>query len=321
MKECQNFQTIIQNYAAGEIPPSELESLRRHCSSCPDCRALLDLHIEITELGESVPEPNEADFQAMHDRVMADILRRPQRGRFIHRRWSWGTMFGLRPALALPLAAVLLLAAVYLGRWSAASPGQAVSYNDDILLRAVSQQASTQQGLDGYWDTPFTYTNVAVKQLAGGNVDLSFDICRHISMVTPANSPVAKEVLLHAILNPEPLGTRMKAMEVATVTMDPELEEALVYTMHNDPELPVRLEALSVLTRFPYNDSMQQALITTLRQDESVQMRLLALERLADKQVQTETLRQVIGEAGLESDPAVMQRAIELINGPIDEHK
>ena len=40
MKECQNFQTMIQNYVAGEIPPSELESLREHCSFCSDCRAL-----------------------------------------------------------------------------------------------------------------------------------------------------------------------------------------------------------------------------------------------------------------------------------------
>jgi len=113
----------------------------------------------------------------------------------------------------------------------------------------------------------------------------------------------------------------MKAMEVATTTMDPKLEEALVYTMHNDPDLSVRLEALSRLTRFPYNDGVQQALMTTLRQDQSVQMRLLALERLAEKQVQMETLQQVIGEANLESNPAVMQHAIKLINGAIDEQQ
>jgi hypothetical protein len=284
----------------------------------------LDLHIEILELGESIPEPEDTNFQAMRDRVMAEISRRPQSmqsDRSTQGRWNWGDMFGLRPAFAVPLAVVLLLAAVFLGRWSVESPDQSIIYNDDILLQAVNQQASTQQGLAGYWDTPFSYTNVSVKPVAGGNVDLSFDVCRHVNMVTPATSPVAKEVLLHAILSPAPLGNRMKAMEVASVTMDPKLEEALVYTMHNDTDQSVRLEALSILTRFPYNDGMQQALLTTLRQDQSVQMRLLALERLADKQVQMEILRQVIGEANLESNPAVMQHAIELSNGAIDEHR
>jgi len=326
MKECQHFQKIIQNYVTGEIPPSELESLRKHCSSCPDCRALLDLHIEMSELGGTIPEPKERDFEAMRGRVMHEISRRTQSDRSMNRRWSWGTVFGLRPALALPLAAVLLLAAVYMGRWSAAPPDgtvahNTVTYNDDMLLQAVSRQASVQQGLDGYWDTPFTYSNVSVRPVAGGNVDLSFDVCRHINMVTPVSSPVAKEVLMHTIINPEPMGTRMRAMEAAAVTMDPELEEALIYTLHNDPDLSVRLEALSTLKRFPYSDRVHRALITTLREDDAVQMRLLALDRLADRQGQRETLQQVINEADLKDDPAVMQRAIELINQPIEEKK
>jgi hypothetical protein len=338
MKECENFQTIIQDYVAGEIPPSRLESLRQHCSSCLDCRALLDLHIEISELGQDVPEPEEASFEAMRSQVMAQISQRAQSSRTAQsgqtalsdqparRRWNWGALFGLRPALALPAVAVLLIAAVFVGRWTAtpsdnAVPYQPVPYSDSILMTAVAQQASTQSGLDGYWDTPFSYTNVSVKPVAGGKLDLSFDVCRHINMVTPANSPVAKDVLLQAILSQAPLGARMKAMEMAPATMDPKLEEALVYTMHNDPELAVRLEALSVLTRFPYNDGVQSALMTTLRQDQSVQMRLLALERLADKQVQMETLQQVIGDANMESDPVVMQHAIKLMNGAIDEQQ
>ena len=117
------------------------------------------------------------------------------------------------------------------------------------------------------------------------------------------------------------MGTRIKAMEIAPTTMNPKLEEALVFTMHNDPDLAVRLEALSVLTRVPFNDKVQEALMTTLRRDDSVQMRLLALERLAENRVRIETLRRVIDESNMESNPAVMQHAIELTSGAIDESR
>jgi hypothetical protein len=158
-----------------------------------------------------------------------------------------------------------------------------------------------------------------VKPVAGDRVDLSFDVCRHVNMVTPANSPVAKEILLHAILSPAPMGSRMKAMELAPASMDLKLEEAIVFTMHNDPDLAVRLEAMSILTRVPYNNSVQEALMTTLREDESVQMRLLALERLAEKQVTMEILKKAIDESNMESNPALIQHANKLTSGAIDE--
>lgn len=318
MKECRNFQEIIQSYLAGEIPPSEVDSLRRHCEVCSDCRALMDLHIEMSELGEYVPEPDEADFRSMRSRVMTRIASEPRPVRHVGRRWDFGSVFRFRPAVALPTAAVLLVAAVLVGRWSAAPRTPYAKFSDDILVREVTRQASQQAGLEDYWDTPFSYANVSAKPAPGGNLELSFDVCRHVNMVTPADSPVAREVLLHAILSPASMGTRIRAMEMAPTAMDPKLEEALVYTMHNDPDLAVRLEAMSVLTRVPYNDGVQDALMTTLRRDESVQMRLLALERLAENRVRIETLRRVIDESNMESNPAVMQHAIELTRGAID---
>ena len=58
--------------------------------------------------------------------------------------------------------------------------------------------------------------------------------------------------------------------------------------------------------------------MTTLRQDKSVQMRLLALRHLAANKVGTNILQRIIHEANMESDPAVMQYALSLGSGAID---
>ena len=318
MSKCNKFKTLIQNYVSGEIAPSELDSLHKHCSSCADCRALLDLHIEMSELGDSIPQPQEPDFQAMRDRVSSQILRDRQRHRSGSSLWDLTALFRLRPVTALSVMVILLVTAVFLGRWSVGYPFQRVQYNDNMLMNAISMQASTQQGLDNYWDAPFSYSNISARPVAGGKVDLSFDVCRRIRTVTASNSPLARDVLSQAILNLAPLGNRMMAMEMVSSSMDPKLYEIIIFAMHNDPEPAIRMEALSILTKEPYNNRLKEAFMTTLRQDKSVQMRLLALRHLAANKVGTNILQRIIHEANMESDPAVMQYALSLGSGAID---
>ncbi|MCK5619318.1 MAG: hypothetical protein KAJ17_07955, partial [Candidatus Krumholzibacteria bacterium] len=75
----------------------------------------------------------------------------------------------------------------------------------------------------------------------------------------------------------------------------------------------VRMAAMSVLSRSPYDSVLQKAFLTTLRGDDEVQMRLQALEYLAEKKVNMNTLRRAIELPQLESDTAVLQYATELI--------
>ncbi len=103
-------------------------------------------------------------------------------------------------------------------------------------------------------------------------------------------------------------------MELTQQILDPKLKEALVFTLHNDPNLAVRTEALKVLGQYPYDAATQEALLATLREDKEVQMRLLALEYLAGKKVHMDTIRKTVEESYQESDTAVLQYANELID-------
>jgi hypothetical protein len=316
MEDCQHLRETIHKYIAGEISPSELESLRRHCEACPDCRQLMEVHDGLLRASEEVPEPRKADLLSVRKNVLSQIAREESsRAHARTRSTFWqdlSALFRAHPAVALPAAAALIVVAVFVGRWSVASrPLDDQSLIQDINLQAARQD-NRQAGLNEYWDSPYSYTNVIARSLPGGKLDLSFDVCRHVAVVTAKSSLLATEVLMQAILNPSAMGSKIKAMELAPEILDPKLREALVFAMHNDPVAAVRIEALSILTRYPYDDGVQEALLKTLRKDEAVQMRLLALEYLARRRVNLETLRRTIEESDLESDVAVLQHAVEL---------
>jgi hypothetical protein len=319
MNDCQQYHDLIASYAAGEIGPSDLEDLLAHCSACEDCRGMVELHRSFATTVTGLPEPSEELFEAMRGRVLDQLeLNQTPLGAPGRERRSvvqagtpfWSTLadwFGAHPVPAPALVILLLLAAGFAGRWTAA-PG----WSDKSLLRAVQEQAGRSTGLDAFWDATFTFANVAVRQTEAGDLSLGFDVCRHVEADTPRHSPLASEVLLSTILDSPTLGERIKAMKIAPDLQDARLQEALIYTLHNDPNLAVRLQALGVLSRGPLDAATQDALLRTLRDDTSVQARLLALDALAAHHVDPEAIRRAVSEAGQASDDVIMQRVLEI---------
>jgi hypothetical protein len=307
MKECPRSEELIRKLVAGEISSSEWESLRQHAEACEDCRQILEVHEELSDMAHDIPEPAENDFRVMRMNVMAKLARQRPSG------WKtfWqdlGFFLRAQPTGAVLVLALFLAGAVYLGRWSA-TPSRV---DDGLLMRTIQTQAATATGVAEYWDTPFSYSNVSARPLPAGQLALSFDVCWHMDVVTRQESAVAKDVLMHAILEPASVGNRLKAMGLTERITDPKLRDAVVFALHHDPNVAIRLKAFEVLSQYPFDSNVQDALLATLKRDESVQMRFQALEYLAGRRVSSETLRQTIDEGGLESDPAIMQRAIEL---------
>ncbi len=195
--------------------------------------------------------------------------------------------------------AAMLMVAVLAGRWSVTFEqslllnqvaGQDILQGDGLLnnnvlisqLRRFASSQNTGQNLqEDYWNTPVTYTNVSFDTFVGNNLKLGFDVCKRVDMTAKPDSGIAKQVLLHAILNPTTLGGQLKAMQIAATTHDKRLVEALTLTMHNHPALPVRIEVLSILSRLPLTDVIEKAFLTTLREDSAVTMRLMALDYLS----------------------------------------
>ncbi len=320
MSECARFEHLIEDYLAGDISREDLETLERHSGSCPGCRNLMELHREMSETSVEIPLPSEGDLGAMRSAVLRRIgvPGRVRSGRLSahagHGKdaqpfWKrWAVLPVLRPAYVVAFAVALVALGFLLGRMGS-SPQE---FDDNMLVEEMVRQASLERGLDGYWDSPFIYSNVNVRRQNGG-VLLSFDATRHIDVATTLDSPLSREVLLYAMIDPSPMGSRFEAMAVAGRSMDERLKEAMVFILLNDPSLPVRLRSLDILSRHSSDPVVQDALLVSLSRDPSVQVRLLALESLASQQVAPDVIRHAIGNTPDESGRAVLYRAIELV--------
>jgi hypothetical protein len=305
MSECKQWESRIRAFLAGELPPAEQARLLEHARSCAACGAVLELHRRLEDTAAAPPSPSETEFRAMR-RAVLDRLEPAAASASRPSLWrDLAALFRAHPALAAGVAAVLLAAVFLTGRWSA-RPAAGL---EDQLLGAIQAQARQEQSLAGYWDSPFVYSNVTFRPGPAGRLALSFDVTRHVSLVTAEDSPVAREVMVHAILDSSSLCPRLKAISLSEGVADERLKEALIFALHNDPSLAVRRKALAVLVRYPADPDVEAALLKTLRNDEAVQLRLEALDGLAERQADPAAIRRALPTGERPGDAAVRQEA------------
>ena len=305
MNECAGFAEAIRAHVAGESVPDDGGALARHAERCAECRALLALHGTLVDLGADLEEPAPARFAAMRAAVLHEIERPEQAGAVVppkHRRRvaAWPASPALR-ALAAAAAVVLVFMTGYgaalVARGERAPAPAGANPAGQPLLSEISAEAASNSSLTDVENSPFTYSDVTFRVLGDGRVALEFDVTRHVSTVEAAGSPLVQDVLAQSLLNPTHTGSRLKAISLASAgAMAPKVRDALIFALHHDDNLAVRLKALGILGQQAAPDAaIEAAVLATLRDDSSVQMRLSALDYLAEQRL----------------DPAAIRRAIE----------
>ena len=107
-------------------------------------------------------------------------------------------------------------------------------------------------------------SDVRVRQLVGGQVELAFNASQHVELTRSLDDPLVRESLVHAMLDRSSLGSRLKAVSLAAETADEKVREALVFAVRHDPSQPVRVRALEVLARGAVDANVREALIHVL---------------------------------------------------------
>jgi hypothetical protein len=191
------------------------------------------------------------------------------------------------------------------------------SDSPSLLMSALHVEAAANRGLTDVEDSPFTYSNVSYRRLAGDRVALDFDVTTHLATVESTRSPLVREVLAQSLLNPSSIGERLKAMSFAAgAPSEPKLEQAVLFALRHDESVAVRLAALTVLVNRLDEEDVRSALIATLRDDPSVQIRLAALESLASHRVDHGQLREAIEVRPGPGNEPLMVRLAEVEKNP-----
>jgi hypothetical protein len=292
VNECRRFEEIIESLD----DPQALSTFLGHTRGCETCRSLLATHNDLAATGARAPEPDEAELDLRQEQVLREIKRRRTR----------------RPLRLAALAASLVVAFLA----GALAGGMRGAPSSPRLVDALHAEAAGNRGLTDVENSPFSYSNVSFRRIAGDRVALDFDVTTHLAVVEPPTSPLVREVLAQSLLSPSSLGERLKAVSLAAGKLEPKLEEAVLFALRRDESVAVRLAALDALAGRVSDAEVQDNLMSALRDDPSVQVRLAALELLVSQRVEHRRIREAIGEREQPGGEALMVRLAELERQP-----
>ena len=302
MSECRKFREPMESLLSGEIRPDDLERLLAHTETCTECGRLFEMHHDLDDPRFALTEEDEVGLAAVRRAVIRQVrhIDVAAPASMVPGLPGVPTMIWWRPALAAGIATVLLG-----GGFLAGSALDRAKDPAEALVPRIEAAAVQARHLDESTDSPFSYSNVQVRDAGDGKVALSFEVSTHIDVVRKKNDPLVSEVLVQAMLQDQSMGTRLVAVDRASDLMDQRVRDALALAMIRDESLPVRLQALSRLTELSADPEVADAMLQVVEKEESVQMRLLAIDYLTENRVEPEALERAM-DAGVPSQRYVV---------------
>lgn len=312
MSDCRELEPLIDRVQADEASEEERERLLDHLDGCPACAELYALLTRM-RAGAGVPEPTPHELVRMRLGVWARIDATTVPRREPTPAWRPGMV---RIAWSGLAAAAVFVLGLWLGGRLAPGPGTGdrivgLGPGTDAPLRPVSlveelRRAAVEPaaGIPG-----LVVSNLRAAEGAGGRVRLSFDAARRVDLELDRRDPLLSELLAQSLLGPTPVGTRLRAIDLAPSELAPRVRQALIAAMRGDENLGVRLAAQERLAAHPHDDEIGGAMLEVLEREPSVQMRLAAIDYLAASGVGAERLARAIDAGEPEGVPAVRVHA------------
>lgn len=195
MNDCGKFESSIQSLIAGDPQLDQLEELVEHCKTCRNCRELFDMNRILTRLGRKFDELESVDLSGVRGSIIKRISAKRKRRIFSEWIAVLRTPFQLRPLTAVAFLAIVFAIGLTTSNLGDRSTSPAGNFADEALSPA---------SLGNLENSPYTFSNVAIRSLANDTVSLEFDITKHVEIVDSTQSELVKGVLMHSFINPSP---------------------------------------------------------------------------------------------------------------------
>ncbi len=312
MNDCKRFEDGLASLMSGDSSIESRGSVMKHLAECEDCADLFAVHAELEDI--ELPEAAESELLTLRRDVIRSI--RKSSSRDVAAWWQSLLVARLRPSAALALAVGALVAGVTLGRWPTADRVFERAQREDTRLANSTEALAGQlefaalrnRRVEESANSPYTFSDLRVRETADDRVALSFDVATHLELIREKSDPLVSEILVQSLVNPAPVGTRLEAISLVR-SMEPKVRDALIVAMLEDESLPVRIASLEKLVAVPIDPSTEAAFLKVLEKEETVQMRLLAIDYLAKERVAPQMVESALLSGRPEPGSAVFARA------------
>ncbi len=312
MKVCKKYKKLLKQYLAGEIDSGDEVKLFDHIKDCIACQEVFQIHQSLADPQLDLPLPKSQEFVKIREKVLSKIRQRESREPL---SWYHNILEYFRFSFYKPVvAAALILIVFFLGFFSRGFLIENQLQSKANLLRNIKHTAVKNTDLKAVENSPYIFRNVQFHEIDENNIALSFEVSSHVELIGSKNDPLVKEVLVQSLLNPEPLGTRLKSVSLTRDIIDPKIKQALIFTLQHDQSLAVRMQALSCLMDYRDDKEIQEACLKLLKEEESVNMRLMAIDFLIQTNINDQALENTIPYLELGRDAAVRHKLNQYLN-------
>lgn len=308
MNKCRLYDKLFQKLINGEIDPEEEQIYYLHLKECPSCHEQFEIHQSLYDPVLNLPLPEPEEFSKLRQTVIRNVRLTKKRGKKQYFEGLFDILFHQRARSIYAGVTVIIIffLGFYANQFFRSEP-------EGNLVNTIHYAAVNNIALQEVENSPYVFSDVQFRKLDEVNIALSFTVSTHLDIIRPKYDPLVKEVLAQTLLNPEPVGTRLKSISIAIGMMDAKIKESLIFALHQDPSRAVRIKAMTSLMNYPGDEQIQNAFLTLLKNETSVNMRLLAIEYLTQTNIRTSVLRTALPYLKKGQDTAVRQRIYQYI--------
>lgn len=291
----ERFKEWLHLSVFDELQEDERHLLEEHVASCDECRREREGIVRMLEsiTASGAGEPSEEMLLSARESLRAALWReslahsagkKPARGDALSSLSRWfgtsgderGGVFGggwFRRYRAAIAGAVMVCF------------GFALGYLSFDRLHPVSPAGPAEPVTDESY-VGISNVHFLDADANDGEVDIIYNQIRPMRLKTRMDDQRIREVLAYALLNGDNPGVRLMAMnafETDKSGSPPEdMKQAFLEALNSDPNAGVRLQALLVLRRLPFDDDIKSTLLFVLSHDENPGIRIAAMNFLAE---------------------------------------
>ena len=308
MDNCKKYHELIIKLISTGLDTDEHDVLNTHVKECKNCADFLLVHQNLEKSQQNIPQPDSDEFRIMRQNTLRKI-RLPESSQ-INSLWDSLRGVFIRIEFAYSLAVLLLIFTIY----NYFKPELEINRIPSDFIQQIDYTAQQNQSLSDIKNSPYTYSNIEIKNIDDQQIRLGFNVSTYIELTRDKNDPLVGEILAQSIINSHQTGARLNTISYAEKLIDPKLKETLIYVLLSDPDLAVRLKSLDILTQYANDSQIQEAFLSVLKNEESVQMRLLVVDFLTSNKVDTNLIVKELSTATTRINQPVMVKAQEYIN-------